>query len=109
MAVVTVLGFGVCAVGSNLLKGFEPFGTGSTILDLEDFIVSYNIMPIGGLVYLLFCVTRYGWRWENLIAEVNAGKGLKFPVALKPYFMYGLPVLVMIVFIFGYISFFRSA
>jgi NSS family neurotransmitter:Na+ symporter len=96
-----------CALGFNLLKSFQPLGPDSNIFSLEDFIASNNFMPLGGLIYLLFCVTRYGWKWENLIAEINTGKGLKLPAALKRYCMYVLPALVMIVFVFGYVGFFK--
>ena len=62
-----------CVLGYNLWSGFQPFGVESTVQDLEDFIVSNNILPLGSLVYLLFCVTRYGWGWKNFLAEANAG------------------------------------
>lgn len=93
-----------CVLGFNLLSGFEPLGPGTNVLDLEDFIVSNNLLPLGALVYLLFCCTRFGWGWDNFIAEADAGKGLKFPKALRPYFTYLVPVLMAIVFIQGYID-----
>ena len=64
-----------CVFGFNLLSGFQPLGQGSTILDLEDFIVSNNLLPLGSLVYLLFCTSRYGWGWKNFRKEANAGTG----------------------------------
>ena len=93
-----------CALGFNALAGFEPLGPGSGILDLEDFIVSNNLLPLGALVYLFFCTSRYGWGWDNFIAEADAGKGLKFPKLLRPYVTYVLPVIVLIVLIQGYID-----
>ena len=93
-----------CALGFNLLKGFEPMGPGTNVLDLEDFIVSNNLLPLGAIVYLLFCCTRYGWGWDNFIAEADAGKGLKFPRALRPYITYVLPLIMVFVLIQGYID-----
>ena len=68
-----------CVLGFNVWSGFAPFGGTSTIQDLEDFIVSSNLLPLGSLAYLLFCVSKHGWGWENFIKEVDAGKGIKFP------------------------------
>ncbi|MDL2286749.1 sodium-dependent transporter [Desulfococcaceae bacterium OttesenSCG-928-F15] len=93
-----------CALGFNLLSGFTPLGAGTNILDLEDFIVSNNLLPLGALVYLMFCCTRKGWGWDNFIAEADTGKGLKFPKILKPYLIYVVPVLMVIIFIHGYIE-----
>ena len=66
------------------------------------------MLPIGALVYLLFCISRYGWGWNNFIAEADAGQGLKFPAALRPYFTYVLPVIMIIVLVQGYIDKFFS-
>jgi NSS family neurotransmitter:Na+ symporter len=93
-----------CALGFNLLSGVQPLGQGSTILDLEDFIVSNNILPLGSLVYVAFCVSRYGWGWNNFIKEANAGKGIKFPEKIRFYVTYILPLIIFTVFIFGYIE-----
>ncbi len=93
-----------CALGFNLLSGFAPLGEGTTILDLEDFIVSNNILPLGSLVYLLFCVTRYGWGWDNFIREANTGRGLKFPKWIRFYLTFILPVIILAVFVQGYLS-----
>lgn len=76
------------------------------VLDLEDFILSYNLLPLGSLVYLLFCVTRFGWGFDNYLKEVNTGEGIKLPRAFKPYFQWVLPVIILIVLIQGYINFF---
>lgn len=93
-----------CVFGFNLLSGIQPLGAGSNIMDLEDFIVSNNLLPLGSLVYLFFCVTRYGWGWDNFIEEVNTGKGMKFPKWIRVYVTYILPVAVLFLFAHGYIS-----
>ncbi len=91
-----------CVLGFNVLSGFQPLGAGSTVLDFEDFIVSNNLLPLGSLVYVFFCTSRYGWGWDNFLAETNAGEGPHFPKWLRPYVAYVLPVIVLIVFIQGY-------
>ena len=91
-----------CLLGFNVLSGIQPFGAGSGIMDLEDFIVSNNLLPLGSLVYLLFCVTRYGWGWDNFLAEANTGTGLKFPKGVRFYVTYILPIIMLIIFVFGY-------
>lgn len=93
-----------CVLGFNVLSGFTPLGEGSTILDLEDFIVSNNLLPLGSLVYLLFCTSRYGWGWKNFTEEANAGKGIKFPKWARIYVTYILPIIVLFIFVQGYIS-----
>lgn len=95
-----------CVFGFNLLSGIQPFGEGSTILDLEDFIISNNILPLGSLIYLLFCTTRYGWGYKNFLKEANEGVGLKFPKNkfVQIYVSYVLPIIVLLIFIEGYIS-----
>ena len=103
-AVVIVVLSIPCVLGFNLWSGWQPLGAGSNIMDLEDFIVSNNLLPIGSLVYLFFCVTRYGWGWDNFIEEVNAGKGMKFPKWMRIYVTYILPILVIFMFVQGYIS-----
>ena len=93
-----------CVLGFNIWSGFEPFGSGTTVQDLEDFIVSNTLLPLGSLVYLLFCVSRYGWGWDNFIKEANTGKGLKFPTQkwIRVYVTYILPLIVLVIFIQGY-------
>lgn len=96
-----------CALGFNLLSGFMPFGEGSNIMDLEDFIVSNNILPIGSMVYILFCtLKRYGWGWDNFIREANEGKGLGFPSskAMYVYAKYILPLIIAVILVQGYVS-----
>ena len=91
-----------CALGFNAWSSFQPLGPGSGVLDLEDFIVSNNLLPIGALVYLLFCVTRYGWGWDKFIAEADTGKGAKFPKALRAYFTYIVPLVILLILCVGY-------
>ena len=93
-----------CALGFNVLSGIQPLGAGSTFMDLEDFIVSNNLLPLGSLVYLAFCVTRYGWGWDGFLAEANMGKGLQFPKKLRFYVTFILPFIIVLVFIWGYAS-----
>ena len=93
-----------CILGFNLLSGFQPLGAGTSIQDLEDFIVSNNLLPLGSLVYLMFCMKRSGWGWENFIQEANQGRGLKFPRIARKYLTFILPVLILLIFIQGYLS-----
>ena len=93
-----------CVLGFNVWNGFTPLGAGSTILDLEDFIVSNNLLPIGSLIYLLFCTSRYGWGFDNFLAEANEGTGLRFPRAVRFYVSYIIPVIILVLFIQGYWS-----
>ena len=94
-----------CILGFNVLSGFHPLGGTSNILDFEDFIISNNILPLGSLVYVLFCTSdRFGWGWNSFISEANTGKGLKFGKRLKVYCKYVLPVILLYVWIQGYIS-----
>lgn len=93
-----------CVLGFNVLSGFEPLGAGSNIMDLEDFLVSNNILPLGSLVYLLFCTRKCGWGWKNFCAEANTGSGLKFPKWARIYVSYILPLIVLLIFVQGYVS-----
>lgn len=97
-----------CVLGFNVWSGFQPFGPGSGVLDLEDFLVSNNLLPLGSLVYLLFCVSRYGWGWDNFIKEANTGKGTAFPTWLRFYLNWGLPLIVLAIFVNGYYALFFS-
>ena len=91
-----------CVLGFNLWSGFQPLGAGTSIMDLEDFLVSDNILPLGSLVYLLFCVTRKGWGWDNFLAEANTGSGLRFPRNVRFYVTFLLPIIMFIIFVMGY-------
>ena len=95
------------ALGFNLWSGVQPFGEGSGILDLLDFIVGNNILPLGALIYVLFCVTKIGWGWDKFIAEADTGKGIKFPKVLRGYLTYVLPAIILIIFIVKYLEFFK--
>ena len=90
-----------CVLGYNIWQSdiFAPFG--GTILDLEDFLVSNILLPLGSLVFLLFCTTRYGWGFDNFKKEANAGSGMKIKDWMKPYFTYILPVIVLTIFVIG--------
>jgi len=91
-----------CALGFNIWSGFNPFGEGTFIQDLEDFLVSYNFLPLGSLAYLIFCTSRYGWGFDNFITEANTGKGIKFPKWTYFYLKYILPIVIIVIFIQGY-------
>ena len=98
-----------CVFGFNLLSGFQPLGAGSTIQDLEDFIVSNNLLPLGSMVYLLFCTSRYGWGWDKFTKEADTGIGIKFPRSrwVRIYASYVLPLIVLFVFFMGYYQKFK--
>ena len=97
-----------CVLGFNLWGSFAPLGEGSTVLDLEDFILSNNLLPIGSMLCLLFCTSRYGWGFKKFTAEANEGEGIHFPVWARIYVSYILPLIVLIIFIQGYVSKFMS-
>ena len=106
----------VCAIGIFLISlttalgysvlHFQPFAEGSAWLDFWDFIVSTNLLPIGALVFALFCCSdRFGWGWDNFIAEANAGEGMKVKSWMKPIFKYVVPIAVAVIYIIGLTSF----
>lgn len=95
-----------CIFGFNILSQLQPLGTGSNIMDLEDFLVSNNLLPIGSLVYLLFCTTKNGWGWDNFIEEANSGKGLKLSHKVRWYMTYILPFIVVAIYLKGYYDMF---
>lgn len=95
LSVPAVLGFSVWA-------GFQPVGPGSNFFDLEDFIVSSNLLPLGSVIYILFCTTINGWGWKNFLAEANTGKGMKFSGKLRFYMTYILPVIIIAIYVKGY-------
>ena len=90
-----------CVLGFNVWKAFEPMGSGSNVMDLEDFIVSNLILPLGSLLFVLFCTTRYGWGWKNFTAEANEGKGLKVANWMRRYMTFVLPVVLIVIFLVG--------
>lgn len=89
-----------CVLGYNVWSDLHLIG-GRDVLDSEDFLVSNLLLPLGSLIYLLFCVTKWGWGFDNYIEEVNTGSGVKMSVKLKPYFQFVLPVLILIILIQG--------
>jgi NSS family neurotransmitter:Na+ symporter len=89
-----------CVLGYNVWSDLHLIG-GRDVLDSEDFLVSNLLLPLGSLIYLLFCVTKWGWGFDNYIEEVNTGSGLKMSRKLKPYFQFVLPVLILIILIQG--------
>ena len=94
-----------CALGFNLLSGITPFTSNSSILDLEDFIVSNFLLPLGSLCFVLFCTSKKGWGFNNYLEEVNTGKGMKMGKWIKPYATYVLPLIIIFVFIMGILTF----
>ena len=92
-----------CVFGYNIWSAIQPLGEGSTILDLEDFIVSNMMLPVGSLVYLLFCVTRYGWGFDHYLKEANTGEGIRMPGGVRFYVTFILPVLLFFLTVKGWI------
>ena len=100
--VVVLLGSLPCVLGFNVLNGVSPIG--DTIMDAEDFVVSSLLLPGGSLIYLLFCVSKWGWGFDHYLAECNTGAGWKLPRWLKPVFQFVLPVLILIILISGLVE-----
>lgn len=90
-----------CILGFNVLSDFHPLGGTSDISDLEDFIVSYILLPLGSLIFVLFCTNRYGWGWNKFKEEANSGKGLKVKDWMYGYMKYVLPAIIIILFFIG--------
>ena len=107
LALVTVLSL-PAILGWNVLSFIEPLGAKTNLMDLEDFIVSYNILPLGSLLFVMFCVKKNGWGFDNFLAEVNEGKGKAFPKALKGYMTYVIPTLIIAIYLKGYYDFFAK-
>ena len=91
-----------CVLGFNILSGVQPLGAGSTIMDLEDFIVSNNFLPLGSLGFVFFCTRKNGWGWEQFITEADCGKGIRFPAGLRGYMTYILPLIIIGIYLKGY-------
>ena len=102
--ILVILGSLPCALGYNVWSGFQPLGAGSTVLDLEDFIVSNLLLPVGSLIYLLFCTSKWGWGFKNYQAEANKGGGLKVPDWVRVYLSYILPLLLLVLIVQGLIG-----
>ena len=98
-----------CSLGFNLLSFIQPLGEGTNIMDLEDFIVSNLILPLGSLVIILFCVLKKGWGWDNYIKEANTGKGLKMKNFMRGYVTCVLPIMVIVLFVIGIIRTFARS
>lgn len=92
-----------CVFGFNVLSKFQPLGPGTGVLDLEDFVVSNLLLPLGSLIFIFFCTSRYGWGWKNFTKEANTGKGLKVQRWMRGYMCYVLPVLVAVILVLGLI------
>ncbi len=99
--ILILLASAPCVLGYNLWGNFHPLGGTSTVLDGEDFLVSNLLLPLGSLIYLLFCVTKWGWGFDRYLAEANTGTGKRFPRWLKPYFSFVLPILILIILLQG--------
>ncbi len=105
-----ICGIGILILASTTALGysafhFQPFAEGSAWLDFWDFIVSTNLLPIGALIFSLFCCFKFGWGWDKLIEEANAGKGLKVKPWMKPIFKYFVPLCVVVLYIYGLATF----
>ena len=96
-----------CLLGYNLWQNVRPIA-GHDILDSEDFLVSNIMLPLGSLIFVLFCTTRYGWGWEKFMKEANEGTGLKAAKWMRPYMTYVLPVIVFVIFVIGLVGFFKK-
>lgn len=90
-----------CVLGFNVLSGVVVPGIGD-IQTVEDFIVSNNMLPLGSLIFVLFCTTRYGWGWDKFLIEADAGEGTRFPAWSKVWVKYGIPALILVIFVMGY-------
>lgn len=96
-----------CILGFNVWKNFTPLGEGTNIMDLEDFLVSNLLLPVGSLIFVLFCTIRYGWGWDKFMEEANEGKGLKVAKWMRPYMTFVLPVIIIVIFLVGLWNFFK--
>jgi len=104
-AILVILMSSTTALGYSVIK-FQPFAEGSAWLDLWDFLVSTNLLPLGSLAFAVFCCNkRYGWGWDKFIAEANTGKGLKVQPWMKPLFTYVVPCAIILLYIIGLVNF----
>lgn len=94
--------------GYNILSFVKPLGANTNIMDLEDFLVSYNILPLGSLLFVLFCTKKNGWGFENFVNEVDQGKGMPFPKWIRLYMKYVLPLIILVIYFKGYYGFFEN-
>ena len=93
-------------LGFNVLSSIQPLGEGTNLFDLEDFLVSNNILPLGSLILILFCTKKNGWGWDNFIKEVNTGKGITLSNKIRFYVTWLLPIIVIVIYLKGYYDFF---
>ena len=96
-----------CALGFNVLSGIHPLGGSTNLMDLEDFLVSNLLLPLGSVLFILFATSKQGWGWKNFMEEANAGKGLKVKNWMRGYITYVLPVIMLVIFVIGLISYFK--
>ncbi|MGM9577916.1 MAG: sodium-dependent transporter [Evtepia sp.] len=96
-----------CALGFNVLSGIHPLGGSTNLMDLEDFLVSNLLLPLGSVIFILFATSKRGWGWKNFMEEANAGKGLKVKNWMRGYITYVLPVIMLVIFVIGLISYFK--
>ena len=100
LSMPAILGFGPWS-------GIQILGEGTNIMDLEDFIISNNILPLGSVIFVIFCASKNGWGWDNFIKEANTGKGIKFPTCIRNYMLWVIPVVVAIIYLKGYYDMFQ--
>ena len=109
--IINLIGISVLSLpavlGFNMLSGITPMGAGTNIMDLEDFIISNNILPLGSVIFVIFCASKNGWGWDNFIKEANTGKGIKFPTCIRNYMLWVIPVVVAIIYLKGYYDMFQ--
>ena len=95
-----------CALGFNVLSGIHPLGGATNFMDLEDFLVSNLLLPLGSLIFVLFAVSKKGWGWKNFMEEANAGRGLRVKQWMRGYITYVLPLIILALFLIGIVSYF---
>ena len=104
--IINLIGISVLSMpavlGFNILSKIAPMGAGSNIMDLEDFLVSNNILPLGSLLFVLFCTRKSGWGFDNFVEEADAGIGKPFPRYLRKYMSYVLPLIIVVIYFKGY-------
>lgn len=95
-----------CVLGFNVLSGIHPLGGKTNLMDLEDFAVNNLLLPLGSLLFVIFCTSRFGWGFEKFSKEANEGKGLKIAKWMRGYMTYILPLIILSIFVLGLISYF---
>lgn len=97
-----------CILGFNVLSFIQPLGEGTGIMDLEDFLVSYNILPLGSLLFILFVTRKNGWGWKGFLEEVNTGAGWNMPSVIRGYVSFGVPAIILVIYVKGYYDMFAK-